>query len=184
MLVYNADLFSEKRMAALLDQWLSLLDQIAADPAKPIDQFSLVTPSAQACLPDPSARLDETWLAPIHSLIACQAEKAPEKVAVIGADESWTYRELDGASNRLAGLLSRKKYSSGRRGRDLCAPRSDPRGGDSRGAEGRRRFCHSRSGVSGAAPDRLCAHRATERLAENGRRRRLAPATCGIFADE
>ena len=100
-------------MAALLDQWLSLLDQIAADPAKPIDQFSLVTPSAQACVPDPSARLDESWLAPIHSLIARQAEKAPKKVAVIGADESWTYRELDDASNRLAGLLSRKNIHPG-----------------------------------------------------------------------
>ena len=41
MLVYNADLFSEKRMATLLDEWLSLLDQIAAYPAKPIDQFLL-----------------------------------------------------------------------------------------------------------------------------------------------
>jgi non-ribosomal peptide synthetase component F len=32
---------------------------------------------------------------------------------VAGADESWTYRELHGASNRLAGLLSRKNIHPG-----------------------------------------------------------------------
>ena len=61
----------------------------------------------------PQRAAHQTWLAPIHLLIARQAEKAPEKVAVIGADESWTYRELDGASNRLAGLLSRKNIHPG-----------------------------------------------------------------------
>ncbi len=89
MLVYNADLFSEKRMAALLDQWLSLLDQIAADPAKPIDQFSLVTRTRSLSAATP-ARGSMKLAGAIHSLIARQAEKAPEKVAVIGADESWT----------------------------------------------------------------------------------------------
>ena len=38
-------------------------------------------------------------------LFAAQVARAPEAVALVCRDRSWTYRELDEASNRLAHLL-------------------------------------------------------------------------------
>ena len=103
--VYNADLFSEARMTALIDQWRSLLSQATREPNKKIEQFTLMTALAKTILPNPEKRLDETWFGTIHSLVLRQAEKSPEKDAVADEDASWTYQELDAASSRLAGLL-------------------------------------------------------------------------------
>ena len=104
-IVYNAELFSEARIAALLEQFSYLLSQIVENPERPIDQYSLVTPAAQAVFPDPTEGLDNSWEGAIHTLVAIQAERAPDRLAVIDADESWTYKELDERSNQLANYL-------------------------------------------------------------------------------
>jgi amino acid adenylation domain-containing protein len=106
-LIYNADLFSERRAQSMLDQWASLLAQIAGDPERRLQEFSLLTPEAAALLPNPRASLDETWFGAIHELIERQALLRPEKVAITDDQESWNYRELDRQSNRLAYRLRR-----------------------------------------------------------------------------
>ena len=106
-LVYNADLFSAARAKSMLEQWASLLAQIAADPSKRMEQFSLLTPAARPRLPNPRKRLDEAWFGAIHELIARQAALRPKKAAVADEEESWTYRELDELSSRLAHRLVR-----------------------------------------------------------------------------
>jgi amino acid adenylation domain-containing protein len=116
-LVYNADLISDARAQSMLEQWASLLAQIAADPAQRIGQFSLVTPEAKPLLPDPRAPLDETWFGAIHELIARQAALRPEKVALDDGEERWSYRELDLLSSRLANRLAR----GGIRSKDVVA---------------------------------------------------------------
>ncbi len=104
-LVYNPDLFSETRAQSMLEQWASLLAQVAAGPAQRIEQFSLLTPAAQALLPDPRERFDDTWFGAVHELVERQAALRPEKVALADDQESWNYRELDQLSNRLAHRL-------------------------------------------------------------------------------
>ena len=42
----------------------------------------------------------------IPALFAAQVARAPEAVALVCGEVSWTYRELDEAANRLAHLLS------------------------------------------------------------------------------
>ena len=58
------------------------------------------TPSPQSlrCPPDGDGPVDRC----IHSLIAAQAARTPEAVAVAGAHETLTYGELDRQANRLA----------------------------------------------------------------------------------
>ena len=107
MLVYNADLFTEARATAMLQQWAYLLSQIAAAPGKRIDQFSLAAPARQRVLPDPTEQLDDAWVGAVHELIARRAASQPGKTAVADDVESWSYRELDRASNRLAHRLRR-----------------------------------------------------------------------------
>ena len=104
-IVYNADLFNEVRIAALLEQMDYLLSQVVEDPKKTLNQYSLVTPSAQKILPDPTEPLDDTWEGAIHDLFSRQAKRAPDRVAVTDPNEAWTYRELDAISNQLANYL-------------------------------------------------------------------------------
>src|SRR4029450_10651908 len=42
----------------------------------------------------------------IPELFATQVDRAPETVALVCGETSWTYRELDEAANRLANLLA------------------------------------------------------------------------------
>jgi amino acid adenylation domain-containing protein len=104
-MVYNADLFSEGRITNLLDQFGYLLSQVADQPHRGIDEFSLVTPLAVSAIPDPTEPLDDTWEGSIHELFAKQAERAPNFPALIDSDNCWTYRELDQRSNQLANYL-------------------------------------------------------------------------------
>src|SRR6185369_10117460 len=64
-LVYDADLFEPARMREMLEQFESLLDQIAADPQRAISEFSLVTSTSRAVLPDAIIALPE----PVHEPI-------------------------------------------------------------------------------------------------------------------
>ena len=104
-LVYNADLFDDSRMKALLDQLQHLLSQIVQDPDKEIDSYSLVTPATKSFLPNPTVQLDATWHGPVHAFFSEQARLAPQKTAVSDPQESWSYEELEGRSNQLAHYL-------------------------------------------------------------------------------
>jgi amino acid adenylation domain-containing protein len=104
-IVYNKNLFSEARIAIMLDQLSSLLSQIVENLQQPIAQYSLVTPSSKTALPDPTEPLDESWEGSIHSLFTRRAQRVPGSLAVIDPSENWTYKELDLASNRLANYL-------------------------------------------------------------------------------
>lgn len=104
-MVYNADLFSERRVANLLDQFGHLLSQVADNPQRRIDEYSIVTPSAAVIIPDPAEPLDDTWEGAIHELFTRQAERAPECLAVIDSNYQWTYGELERRSNQVANYL-------------------------------------------------------------------------------
>lgn len=102
---YAVDIFSPARIAELLQQYRFLLRQIVENPDGDIDGYALQTESARAALPDPTTPLGCLWTGAAHQLMAQRASERPDKVAVADAHESWTYRELDCRSNRLANLL-------------------------------------------------------------------------------
>ena len=116
-MVYNADLFSEYPIVNVLDQFTHLLSQVADDPQRSIDEFSLVTPSAASVILDPTESLDDTWEGSIHELFARQAERAPDFPAVVDPDNHWTYGELDRRSNQLANYL----IAQGIKSKDIVA---------------------------------------------------------------
>ena len=104
-LVYNTNLFKRDRMVEMLAQFKYLLAQIVEDPKESIVRFSLVTPTAQAILPNPTEALDSTWEGAVHTIFSKQAYRVPERLAVVDGQESWTYKELDARSNQLANYL-------------------------------------------------------------------------------
>lgn len=107
-LAFNKRLFATERMQEFLDQYILLLSQVAAEPAKPIGNYTLVTPRAISVLPDPTAPLSKEWRGAIQSRLAENASRNPEKTAIVSPEGDWSYRVLDRSSNKLAnGFASR-----------------------------------------------------------------------------
>ena len=106
MLEYNADLFDASTAARFVGRLRTLLEGIAANPDAPLSRLPLMTA-------DETARL-AAWNATecaypggecIHEIIAAQAARTPDAVAVVFEDERVTYAELDARANRLANHL-------------------------------------------------------------------------------
>ncbi|OGQ77555.1 MAG: hypothetical protein A3F90_11830 [Deltaproteobacteria bacterium RIFCSPLOWO2_12_FULL_60_19] len=116
-LVYNVDIFERDRMVELLGQLEHLLSQIAENPDRRIGNFSLVTPAAEGGLPNPARRLDDAWKGAVHTQFTRQADRFPQRPAVVDRWGSWSYRETDARGNRIARYLR----ASGIGPRDLVA---------------------------------------------------------------
>jgi amino acid adenylation domain-containing protein len=104
-LVYQRALFSAERIAALLDQFQHLLEQIVAAPERPLAHYSLVTPAARALLPDPSQPLPEPRYPPVTELIAAWAARMPDQPALRQDGHERTYCELVDRATLLAQTL-------------------------------------------------------------------------------
>jgi amino acid adenylation domain-containing protein len=104
-LVYNANLFEPDRMAELIAQFQSLLEQIVTAPDKPIQSYSLVTPNSRSLLPNPAEVLPEPKYELITSLFSTWGKRTPEQPAVCQGDRTWTYSQLAISAEGLAKVL-------------------------------------------------------------------------------
>ncbi|HEX5719734.1 MAG TPA: FkbM family methyltransferase, partial [Thermoanaerobaculia bacterium] len=105
---YATALFDRSTMLRMIDHFHRLLGSFAADPQRRLSDLPL--PSAAE-----SQQLLREWNdtgtsypeAPcLHELIAAQAERCPERVAVVCESESLTYAGLEAAAGRLAQRLA------------------------------------------------------------------------------
>ncbi|HWX87940.1 MAG TPA: amino acid adenylation domain-containing protein, partial [Solirubrobacteraceae bacterium] len=105
-LEYSAELFdpaSAERIAARLT---CLLEQIVADPSRPLHRLEILTPEERRRLVydfnDTAASLPEATLA---ELFERQAAKTPDHIALVFEDRELTYAQLEARTNRLAWRL-------------------------------------------------------------------------------
>ena len=106
---YNTDLYT----AATIERWLGhykvLLEGIASDPGRCIDELPLLTEAERRRLlfewNDTAVRAPTDVL--LHELFEAQADRTPDAVAVIAEDRRLTYRELDARANQLAQWLQK-----------------------------------------------------------------------------
>jgi amino acid adenylation domain-containing protein len=112
-LAYNTDLFAPARMVEMLAQFEQLLTQIVTNPAQAIQAYSLITPTAQAVLPNPRIALPQPEFAPITTTFTNWATQTPNQAAIIQANRTWTYQELATAAQQIAQLLRAKQLSIG-----------------------------------------------------------------------
>lgn len=103
--VYNSDLYAPERIHEMLRQLEHLLSQVAAHPEQKIERLSLVTPTSEKFLPNPTQPQRDDWEGAVHTLFSRRAARVPERVAIIDRFESWTFKELDERSNQLANCL-------------------------------------------------------------------------------
>lgn len=103
-LFYRTDLFTGQTAERLLKHWNTLLEAIAAQPDQPLSRLPLMTDEERRRI---LVRWNQTEVpfphdACLHQLVAAQAERTPEAIAVIKDDQSLTYGELNNRANHLA----------------------------------------------------------------------------------
>ena len=93
-LLYQAELFSEARVASILDQYCHLLEQVVAEPDASLARFSLLTPESRQVLADPARSLEAPDLPPTAAVFLDRAAENPAAEAVRQGGRAWTYGEL------------------------------------------------------------------------------------------
>ena len=104
---YNTDLFELSTIKGLIGHYLTLLQNIAADSARPLSQIPMISESEREQALNgwnQTATAYPNDLC-IHELFAQQAEKTPQAVALVCGDEQLTYHELNEEADKLAQLL-------------------------------------------------------------------------------
>ncbi|GLW98479.1 non-ribosomal peptide synthetase/MFS transporter [Microtetraspora sp. NBRC 16547] len=101
-LTYRSDLYEPDTAVRLAGWFGSLLAQLVADPERPVGELEL-EPGADLVLAEPAPPvLGEPTL---HGRISAQAARTPSATAVVAADGTLTYAELEERANALAARL-------------------------------------------------------------------------------
>ncbi len=111
--LYREELFDSAVITQLLEQTRLVLEQGLADPDRPIDAISLITPAMAQRLPDPSQPLARPDFAPVATRIAAVAAATPAAVALVQGTRRWSYRELQDQAAALAEALARAGLGTG-----------------------------------------------------------------------
>ncbi|HEY0195912.1 MAG TPA: amino acid adenylation domain-containing protein, partial [Kofleriaceae bacterium] len=126
---YNTSLFTAAAIERLAEHFRLLLTRVAAQPDLPISSHSLLTPreareltvlDSPAPAPAPGRTPGE---ASVHALVAAQARRTPDAVALVDQTRSVTYRALEERANQWAHRL--RALGAGRETRiGICLPRT------------------------------------------------------------
>ncbi len=111
--VYREDIFSATQIDVLMDQYVHLVEQAVQDPGKLIGDYSLVTPSARAVLPDPTQAFDEPRHEPIPAQVAAVAARYPDVPALRFGGKELSYAQFAQRIDQLAHALLARGASRG-----------------------------------------------------------------------
>ena len=107
LLGYSTELFDAPTIARLIGYYQRLLAGIVADPTSRIGDLPLLTTVERRQLLVEGNATEAPYPADhcAHELIAAQAARTPDALAVVLGDQQLTYSELDARANRLAHYL-------------------------------------------------------------------------------
>jgi amino acid adenylation domain-containing protein len=115
-MVYNRNLFKQKRVEEMLAQMESVLGQAISAPETSLDSFRLATKWMEdSILPQLAMKLEPCWERAVHQLFEAQARTYPKVAAICEGPTCWTYEELDHRSNRLANYMRAQGIGTGDR---------------------------------------------------------------------
>ena len=103
-LEYRTDLFDAPTIDRMASHLLHLLEGVAADPNQRLSRLPLLAPGERFQLLTEwnDTRVPFAEDATLHGLFEAQAQRTPDALAVVSAERSLTYRQLDEESARLA----------------------------------------------------------------------------------
>jgi amino acid adenylation domain-containing protein len=101
---FNTDLFDEATVARWVGHFKTLLAGAAADPGQAVGRLPVLSAAERAEVVDGFNRTAADYPRDkcVHDLVAGQAARTPDAVAVEAGDDRLTYAELDARANRLA----------------------------------------------------------------------------------
>ena len=104
---YNTDLFDDSTIERMSGHFVTLLEDIVANPTKPILRLSLLTEAEklQLLIKNQGILVDYSQDQCIHQLFEAQVERTPDAVAVVFENQQLTYTELNCRANQLAHYL-------------------------------------------------------------------------------
>jgi amino acid adenylation domain-containing protein len=105
---FRTDVFDTASIEALIGRLERVLVAMTIDPTSRLSSLDLLDESEHARLDEWGNRAVLTQpvtQVPIPVLFSAQVVRTPEAVAISCGERSWTYREVEEASNRLAHLL-------------------------------------------------------------------------------
>jgi amino acid adenylation domain-containing protein/non-ribosomal peptide synthase protein (TIGR01720 family) len=107
---YATDLFDAATIDAMGSHLGVLLEGIAADPGQPIGALPILPAAERHTVVETfnATAADYPTDALIHEIVAAQAARTPEAIALVFEEISLTYRELDRRANQLAHALRRR----------------------------------------------------------------------------
>jgi amino acid adenylation domain-containing protein len=106
---YSTDLFDEARIVRMVGHFQTLLMAAAANPEQRLSDLPLLTRTESRQILEEWNRTEVDYSKDrhVHQLIADQAARTPEAVAVVFEDQKLTYRELNAKANQLARHLQK-----------------------------------------------------------------------------
>ncbi|HEY0174505.1 MAG TPA: amino acid adenylation domain-containing protein, partial [Pyrinomonadaceae bacterium] len=114
---YNRDIFEPATIRGMVERFQVLLEGIIKNPEQPVSDLPFLKPSQ---LQYYVGEWNETAAAYplercVHELVAEQAARTPDAVAVVHGSQGLTYAELDADANRLARYLVSRGAGPGTR---------------------------------------------------------------------
>jgi amino acid adenylation domain-containing protein len=102
---YTTDLFEQARIERTAGHLRTLLEDIVADPDRPISQLGLLTAPERAGLLEPSAAIAASDTTLVHQLFEAHAASDPDRPALLHNGQRVGYGELNERANQLAHTL-------------------------------------------------------------------------------
>ncbi|MFJ2833712.1 amino acid adenylation domain-containing protein, partial [Streptomyces sp. NPDC087263] len=100
---YATELFDEDTVQGLARRLARVLGQIAADPTAPLSRLEILDPDERrTVVQEWNHTAREVAEGTLAELFEAQVQRTPDAVAVVGAERSLTYAQLEETSNRLA----------------------------------------------------------------------------------
>jgi len=112
-LTYNVELFREATARQIADHFQRLLAAALEDPARRLSRLRMLGDGERQGILALSASPLSTPRRTIGEMVAQSVERSPNRVAVSAAAGSLSYRELDSAAGRIAGLLRARGFGPG-----------------------------------------------------------------------
>ncbi len=121
-LIYDRALLDRGTVTRIADHWLRLLAGLAADPAAPVGNVSILTADETASeLAEFNATTTDRPARRVHERFEAHASRHPDAPAVVAAGGIATYGELDGRGDEIARRLRAAGIGPG----DLVAVRDE-----------------------------------------------------------
>ncbi|MGW2443543.1 amino acid adenylation domain-containing protein [Streptomyces sp. NPDC001675] len=106
---YNTDLYDRETVRRFIDHYTRLLAAVADDPALPVSRLPMVGDEERRRVVEEFNDTGRPFTDDrcLHELFEDRVARHPELTALVTADRSWTYAELNAWANRIAHGLRR-----------------------------------------------------------------------------